>query len=459
LTAGFRRLYCNGTDYKSRKADDPIFKNITGIIAEYNPLHNGHLYHIRKTRENGSDGIIVALSSYFTQRGEPALLSKWDRAESALSAGANLVLELPAFFSCHNAGIFASGAVDILTATGLVRSLSFGMEQPECDVEAILNILVQEPQYFKDNLKKFLNSGFSYVKARAHALAAVRPEFGTFVSSPNNSLALAYMERIRKKGYPVTWNPVGRIGAGFHDICTEPSGFPSATAIRKNIREGKLNGLENGIPESSAAVLSRCLDEGRIVASRELLWRMARYMLLGTPASEIALSSEMTEGMENRFLKFAPESTSWDEFVSRCVTGRYPRGRVQRQLIHFLLGIRHDENRQLQESGPAYIRVLGADRGGLWMLRKMRKTSAIPVAGKHPVSGDRKLLMLSEIETRACRLWETLTGVFSPGYEKKRRPLIRTEEYSGEEGSVPEDGGTPREEPFHGQAPRTGRSP
>lgn len=401
----------------------------------------------------------MVLSSYFTQRGEPALLSKWDRAESALSAGANLVLELPAFFSCHNAGIFASGAVDILAATGLVRSLSFGMEQPECDVEAILDILVQEPPYFKDNLKKFLNSGFSYVKARVHALAAIRPEFGTFVSSPNNSLALSYMERIRKKGFPITWNPVGRIGAGFHDIRPDSSGFPSATAIRKNIREGKLKEIENGIPGGSAAVLTRCLDEGRIVISRELLWRMARYMLLGTPANEVSLSSEMTEGMENRFLKFAPESASWDEFVSRCVTGRYPRGRIQRQLIHFLLGIGHDENRQLQESGPAYIRVLGADRGGLWMLRKMRETSTIPVAGKHPVSGSRTLHMLSKIETGACNLWETLTCVFSPGSEKKRRPLIRTEEYSGEEENVPEDGGTPREEPFRGQVPRTGRSP
>lgn len=444
---------------KSRKADDPIFKNITGIIAEYNPLHNGHLYHIRKTRRNGSDGIIVVLSSYFTQRGEPALLSKWDRAETALSAGANLVLELPAFFSCHNAGIFASGAVDILAATGLVHSLSFGMEQPECDVEAILDILVQEPPYFKDNLKKFLNSGFSYVKARAHALAAIRPEFGTFVSSPNNSLALAYMERIRKKGYPVTWNPVARIGAGFHDTCPDPSGFPSATAIRKNIREGKLKELGNGIPGESWSVLSRCLDEGRIVASRELLWKMTRYMLLRTRADEIALSSEMTEGMENRFLKFAPESFTWDEFVSRCTTGRYPRGRIQRQLIHFLLGIRHDKNRQIQQSGPAYIRVLGADRGGLWMLRKMKKTSTLPVAGKHPVRGSKALHMLSEIEIGACRLWETLTGVFTPGYETKRRPLIRTEEYSAEGENVPEDGGTPRGEPFRGQVPRTGRSP
>ncbi len=142
-----------------------IYKKIIGIVAEYNPFHKGHLFHLGKARENKNDAVVVVLSSYFTQRGEPAVMSKWDRAEAALGAGVNLVLELPAFFSCHNAGIFAAGAVDILAATGMVETLSFGMEQPEFDPAPILDILVHEPSHFKDNLKKKLNSGFSYVKA------------------------------------------------------------------------------------------------------------------------------------------------------------------------------------------------------------------------------------------------------------------------------------------------------
>lgn len=163
-------------------------------------MHNGHQHHIRRTREKvNPDGIVVVLSSYFTQRGEPALLSKWDRAESALHAGANLVLELPVFFSSHNAGVFASGAVDVLAATGLVQTISFGMEEPDFDVAPLVDILVQEPITFKDSLKKHLNSGFSYVKARAEALASINAEYGVFVSSPNNSLALAYMEHIARK--------------------------------------------------------------------------------------------------------------------------------------------------------------------------------------------------------------------------------------------------------------------
>lgn len=107
-----------------------IYKKIIGIVAEYNPFHNGHLFHLGKARENKDDAIVVVLSSYFTQRGEPAIMSKWDRAESALRAGANLVLELPAFFSCHNAGVFAAGAVDILAAAGVWILFLSGWSSP-----------------------------------------------------------------------------------------------------------------------------------------------------------------------------------------------------------------------------------------------------------------------------------------------------------------------------------------
>ncbi|TDY61796.1 putative nucleotidyltransferase [Aminivibrio pyruvatiphilus] len=400
-----------------------IYKKIIGIVAEYNPFHNGHLFHLGKARENKDDAIVVVLSSYFTQRGEPAIMSKWDRAESALRAGANLVLELPAFFSCHNAGVFAAGAVDILAAAGVVDSLSFGMEQPEFDTAPILDILVHEPSHFKDNLKKKLNSGFSYVKARAAALEEIHGGWGTFVSLPNNTLALSYMERIAKKGYCLSCRPVQRKGAGFHDT-TLGDALPSAAAVRKALAEGNREKAQKALPSSTVGILSRCIRDGKVVLSGEMLWRLTRFLILRTPPEELARSSEMTEGMENRMKKYAALSTSWPGFVSQCITARYPRGRIQRQLIHFLLGIGHQENRKLQRSGPQYIRVLGADVVGMEILRKMRSAACLPVMGKAPAGLKGEGLLLAGIEQTACTVWEELTSVFSPGEEKKRHPLM-----------------------------------
>nr|WP_290682471.1 nucleotidyltransferase family protein [Aminivibrio sp.] len=393
------------------------------MVAEYNPFHKGHLFHLEKAKENKDDAIVVVLSSYFTQRGEPAVMSKWDRAESALRAGANLVLELPAFFSCHNAGVFAAGAVDILAATGVVDSLSFGMEQPEFNTTPLLDILVHEPSHFKDNLKKKLNSGFSYVKARAAALEEIQGGWGTFVSLPNNTLALSYMERILRKGYCISCRPVRRTGAGFHDTDLG-NVFPSAAAVRKALAEGKRQEAEKALPPSTVRILNRCITNGKVVLSREMLWRLIRFLIIRTSSEELARSSEMTEGMENRLLKYAALSSSWSGFVSKCTTARYPRGRIQRQLIHFLLGIDHGENRELQRSGPQYIRVLGADKVGMEILRKMRSSSRLPVMGKAPAGMKGEALLLAGIEQSACNVWEELTAVFSPGEEKKRYPLM-----------------------------------
>ncbi len=402
-----------------------IYGNYVGIVAEYNPLHYGHLHHIRRTKdETGADGIVVALSSYFTQRGEPALLSKWDRAESALQAGANLVLELPVFFSCHNAGVFAAGAVDILAATGLVRTLSFGMEEPDFDVAPLLAILVHEPVTFKDTLKKYLNSGFSYVKARAEALASFSPEYGAFVSSPNNSLALAYMVHIARRGYGIRCISVQRTGGGYHDTALAASDgrpfFASASAIRRGLEKEGFEAVESAIPPSTGSVLRRSLEQGRFVLSKDILWRIARATLLRTPKETLALSSEMREGMENRMLRFSEECGSWDEFVGKCVTGRYTRGRVQRQLMHMLLGIGHDENRAFQAHGPAYIHPLAADEIGVEILRKMRKTSRLPLRGKLPLRARWPEGRLAFLESSAAALWEGLAPTLDPGAEKKR---------------------------------------
>jgi len=399
-------------------------------------LHNGHLHHIRRTWEEiDPDGVIVVLSSYFTQRGEPALLSKWDRAESAVRAGANLVLELPVFFSSHNAGVFASGAVDVLAATGMVQTISFGMEEPDFDVTPLLDILVHEPITFKDSLKKHLNSGFSYVKARAEALASIKAEYGAFVSSPNNSLALAYMEHIARKGLTIQCKPIQRAGAGYHDTSLkEASSFASASAIRRGLVEGGLEAVTHALPVPSVEIVRRSMEKGYFVLSTDLLWRMVRTVLLRATRNSLQRSSEMTEGMENRLLRYAADCGSWDEFLGKCITHRYPRARIQRQLIHLLLGIGHTENRAFQANGPAYIHPLAADKKGVEMLRVMRRKASLPVRGKLPLHAQGAEGNLASLERVAAEVWESLTPAFIPGTEKKRY-LIREQEYA-EEGNA-----------------------
>ena len=144
---------------------------VAGIVAEYNPLHRGHAYHMEETKRIlKAEALVVALSSDFLQRGEPACVNKWTRTTMALESGADLVLELPALFSCHNASVFANAGVDILAATGVVTHLSFGMENPEVPLEPLADILLQEPPHFKTELRGFLDLGLSYAEARSRAL-------------------------------------------------------------------------------------------------------------------------------------------------------------------------------------------------------------------------------------------------------------------------------------------------
>ncbi|HQF91885.1 MAG TPA: nucleotidyltransferase family protein, partial [Synergistaceae bacterium] len=170
---------------------------VVGIIAEYNPLHNGHFHHLARAREeSGARGVVVVLSSYFVQRGEPAMVDKWARTAMALACGADVVLELPTVFSCHNAGVFANAAVDLLAALGGVTHVAFGMEEPQGDLETLGAILMEEPEAFKSALQRFLQEGFSFVESRSRALETLVPGSASLLRGSNNTLALAYCCRI-----------------------------------------------------------------------------------------------------------------------------------------------------------------------------------------------------------------------------------------------------------------------
>ncbi|MCF4150337.1 nucleotidyltransferase family protein [Dethiosulfovibrio sp. F2B] len=396
-------------------------KKAIGIIAEYNPFHMGHLHHVEKASSSG-DPVVVVLSSNFTQRGEPAFIDKWSRAEMALHSGADLVLELPVVFSCHNAGVFANAGVDIIESTGVIDRISFGMETLAPEFQDIVAILVEEPKPFKLNLHEFLNEGFSYVESRARAVDFLLPGAGEILSQPNNSLAISYMMRIKEKGYDIAPLPIKRIGGEYHDRSISVE-FPSATAIRKAIR-GKEEKAFQRVPPFCSKILKREISRGRCFLDKDTLWEKIRFLLTRTSSEELGKYAEFGEGIENRFIKAFGKSTGWDDFIDRCTSRRYPRGRLQRNMIHFLVGLRHEENRAYQEKGPAYLRALGATKRGRDLLKRIDKVGTLPVISKFAqLDRDYGKSMLS-MERRSCDIWELLLPGGAPGKDAITPPII-----------------------------------
>ncbi|HPK42631.1 MAG TPA: nucleotidyltransferase family protein [Synergistales bacterium] len=398
-------------------------KNIVGIIAEYNPIHNGHLYHIDRSLEtSGADAVVVVLSSNFVQRGEPAFLDKWSRAEMALHSGADLVIELPTAFSCHNAGVFGSAAVDLMAMTGIVTHLSFGMEDPDAPLGAIARILVEEPSPFRKILRERLDSGFSYAEARTAAMEQMLPGAGRILSSPNNILAQEYVLRIVERGYPLETTPVKRTGTGYH---SGPSGsFAGAGWIRDAVRaEGISDPVAKVMPPHALSSLREEISRGRCVLSLDLFWRILRAVLLREGPSGISKYAEMREGIENLLWANAVKARSFEEFTSLCTSRRYPGSRIRRSACHSLIGYEHQANRKAQRLGPPYIRILGWDAKGQEILRRMKTSSKLPVLFRPKGRPGTYQRMIADLEYRATALWESLVPNPEPLSESKKGPL------------------------------------
>ena len=382
-------------------------EKIVGVVAEYNPFHRGHRYQIQEIRAHCKDaGIVVALSSSFLQRGVPALLDKWIRAEMAVLCGADLVLELPVPFCCNNAGVFAGGAVKLLKATGVVGALSFGMEDRTDLLGTIPAILVQEPPAFKTILQEFLEKGHSYAEARAQAAEACCPGAAELLGKPNNTLAFAYAEAALREKAGLEMLPLQRVGAGYHDRSSSP--VMSAAGIREALASGREDAAFAAMPEASARLLRGAMERGRCRLDDKPLWTALRLLLTRCDAQELARYAEISEGIENRFLSQYGSCESFGELAAKVATRRYPLTRVQRQLTYLLLHITKEDNRTFQARGPAYIRPLAMNERGREMLRLMRKRSALPVVTKpSALKGNFYAQKIMDLEFRAAAIWES----------------------------------------------------
>ena len=340
---------------------------VLGIIAEYNPFHNGHVFHLNESKQMLEIGYTVAIiSGNFVQRGDTSLIDKWSKAQMALANGIDLVIELPLLYSISSAENFAEGAIKILNSFHLVDYLSFGSEL--CDVHTLddfATVLHNEPKEYVSILNHELGKGFSYPKARENALLLYLNDirkYANVLSSPNNILAIEYLKALKKYNSSIIPVSVKREKVDYNSTSLEGN-FASATAIRKISQTGDAWSLRKVMPKSSFDIMYDCLKEGRTVPSINRFEKEIIYNLRRMSLEEIASLPDVSEGLEHSLKSAANSCNTIEELLSLVKSKRYTQTRLQRILLYVLLGITK-KDMQISRKVQPYIRVLGTNSKG-----------------------------------------------------------------------------------------------
>ncbi|MBQ9413735.1 MAG: nucleotidyltransferase family protein [Clostridia bacterium] len=347
---------------------------IAGIVAEYNPFHNGHAYHIEHTRaerEGEATHVVAVMSGYFTERGEPALADPFLRAKAALMGGVDLVIELPLPWTLSSAEHFALGGVQILDALSCVDMLSFGSECGSIEPLQKLAALL-ENERVNARMRGLLDMGISYAEARQKAVLEIAGEaMAALLDFPNNTLAIEYLRAIKKTGSSMTPYTVKRMGAG-HDDMAPVGGMASASLIRDMVRSGRLVNTASYLPHAVCNLLSTAVQDGVCPADEALIERAVLAVLRRRPKEQLSTLPGLSEGIENRLHKAIAEAGSLEELYALIKTKRYPMTRVRRLVWNAFLGV----TAAASEGMPPYIRVLAANEKGLEILRRAKDSDA-----------------------------------------------------------------------------------
>ncbi|WP_192982268.1 nucleotidyltransferase [Marinilactibacillus psychrotolerans] len=349
-----------------------------GIIAEYNPFHNGHLYQLQEAKKRtGAEVIIVVMSGNFLQRGEPAIVDKWKRAQLALAGGADLIVELPVSYSVQPADLFAKGAIEILAGLGCA-SLSFGAESGNGETfKKAAKLLIEYSEDIDYQFKKQNEKGKPYAVRMEQAIAAVIPSFPINLSKPNNQLGLAYAKENYFHGDIFHFEVIGRKQADYHDVnLPNNTTIASATAIRKQL----LNPLN--VQKSSRFMPAKSLellDQSQLINWNNY-WHLLKYQIISSSLDELQKIYQMEEGLENRLKKAAQSADSFERFIQTVKNKRMTRTRLQRLCIYVLLQIKQSDLTALNQIPTS--RILGFSPLGQQYLNKVKKTSSINLLTK-----------------------------------------------------------------------------
>lgn len=346
---------------------------IAGIIAEYNPFHRGHAYQIEQTRKAGASHIVAMMSGNYVQRGEPACLEKHARAEMALRGGADLVLELPAPWSCARAQDFARAGVSLLHATGCVELLSFGSECGNTD-RLCETVRALEAPEMRECLGGYLEEGVSLPAAREKAAAqCLGEEAAALLRGANDALALEYLRALECLHAPIRPLAVKRRGAR-HDETNCISGFASASQIRSLLLKNDPE-WSRALPPASSEILRREIAAGRAPVSYQTMEPAVLSHLRRLSPTDLSLLPDISEGLEYRLYESVRSACSLSDLFNAAKTKRYTHARIRRLTLHAFLGITREDT----ALSPPYLHVLGLNDQGQEVLRRMRDTAKLPV--------------------------------------------------------------------------------
>jgi len=390
-----------------------------GVIVEYNPFHNGHWHHLRETKETTkADCLIAVMSGNFLQRGEPAIVSKWARTKMALSAGVDLVIELPYVFAVQAAEQFASGAVRLLDALGC-RELCFGSESGDiASFLAAAETLFQQKEKFDFLVRAELARGQSFPKANAEAWR----QLGSApldLSKPNNVLGFAYVKAIWQNSLAIVPRTIPRLAAGYHDESFSHPSIASATSLRKALRKtGQLEQIAAYIPPATVEQLQQYRERYGRWHDWDAYFPLLKYRLLTASEDELRRIAGVEEGIEYRLKQKIAGAETFTSFIAATKTKRYTWTRLQRLCVHVLTNFTKEE--QNKAAAPTYIRVLGMNDNGRRYLQQVKKKLTLPLAAKAAkLNGD----PLYEQEKKA-------TAVYAAAFPEPLYSAALKEEYA-----------------------------
>ena len=378
--------------------------NITGLITEYNPFHLGHKYHLENSiKDSNSTGTICIMSGNFIQRGFPALIDKWNRAEIAVKNGVDLVIELPLIYATSSAENFSSGAIKILNSLGVVDNIYFGSENGNInDLKIIAETLVNEDNNFKNILKEELNKGLPFHKAREIALHTSLPnlEDKSILDNSNNILGIEYLKALIKLDSNITPMTIKRVGANYNEENISTS-FPSATAIRKALScNESINSIKESLPNATYDILNNLLENNYKFIFNNDIFPYLKYKLI-TQGHKLKNLHEVKEGLDNKILKEITTSNNLDDLIMKVKSKRYTYTRISRILLSFFIGLEDYNIKDLLNTTPSYIRPLAFNENGRNILKEIKKAGNVNIITKVPKLIEDPILALDILGTKA----------------------------------------------------------
>lgn len=377
---------------------------VAGVITEYNPFHNGHKYQLEQIkRQTSADYIVVVMSGDFVQRGEPAIIDKYERTRMALLSGADLVLELPSVFATASAEFFAGGGVSVLKNTGVVDMLCYGVESVDHELtKLVAGVLKNPPAEYSTSLARLIQGGMSFPAARSRALCeyfqdnydSSLEKLDAFITSPNNILAIEYEKALMD--CDITGFPIKRVGEGYHST-DSTSAFSSATAVRGVISTvyntanhltvnssntsqfGNLTVLNTLMPADCAKILTYCISNGHIVfpdAISDLLY----YRLISERNEGYEKYSDCTKELSAKIVKNIYKYENFTQFCNLLKSKNLTYTRISRVLTHILLGIENDDFNICMDN--PYLRILGFKKSSGELMHLLKKRASAPIITK-----------------------------------------------------------------------------